>query len=126
MEKLALVACGGALGAVARFLTVGWTARATGEAFWGTLLVNGIGSFAMGVIAILLVERFPEQDPRFAPFLMAGLLGGFTTFSAFSLDVVRLFEQDRLSMAAGYAVLSFVLSILGLALGAWICRILTT
>ena len=118
--SLIWIALGGALGAVSRHLAVAGAARALGPGFpAGVLLVNVIGSFAMGLAAALLLER--AGAGRFAPFVMAGFLGGFTTFSAFSLDFARLWEAGRLGAAALYAGGSVMLSILalfaGLALG---------
>ncbi len=69
MEKLAFVAAGGALGASLRYLAVGWAGRMLGHGFpWGTVFVNVAGSFAMGVLAVLLMERLPGSWGRFAPF----------------------------------------------------------
>ena len=125
IEKLMLVALGGAIGATARFLAVTGAIRLFGPGFpWGTLIVNVAGSAAMGVMVVLLVERLPGGAGRLAPLLMTGLLGGFTTFSAFSLDAMQLFERGRWLAAAGYVSSSAILSILGLALGLAIARAL--
>ena len=122
MEKIVLVAGGGAIGAVLRFLTVGWAARMTGETFWGTMAVNVLGSFAMGVAAVVLMERFPEVAARLGPLAMVGILGGFTTFSAFSFDAVRLLEEQRIAMAGSYLLGSVVLSVSALACGIALAR----
>lgn len=123
MEKLALVAAGGAIGAVLRYGAVGWAARALGGAFpWGTLLVNVTGSLAMGVAAVLVAERLPESWARLAPFVMTGVLGGFTTFSAFSLDVLALAERDRAGLALAYAGASVLLSLVAIWLGVLLAR----
>lgn len=122
IEKIFLVAAGGALGAVFRFLSVGWAVRALGDVAYGTLFVNIVGSFAMGVCAILLLEKGPEAASRLAPFLMTGVLGGFTTFSAFSLDAYRMFEGGRLIAAAGYVGGSVMLSLLALVFGIALAR----
>ena len=80
------VALGGAIGATLRWLTGQLTLRAMGPGFpWGTVAVNLLGSFLMGVMVVVLAEK---GGNRAAPFLMTGVLGGFTTFSAFSLDAV--------------------------------------
>ena len=118
--SLIWIALGGALGAVSRHLTVLGALRAFGPGFpAGVMIVNVAGSPAMGLAAALLLER--AGAGRFAPFVMAGFLGGFTTFSAFSLDFARLWEAGRLGAAALYAGGSVMLSILalfaGLALG---------
>lgn len=115
-----LVALGGALGSVARYGVNVWTTRAFGIAFpWGTLGVNIVGGFVMGLIAALIAMRGGSQEMRV--FLMTGVLGGFTTFSAFSLDAVSLWERGHALGAAGYVAVSVAGSIGavlgGLALG---------
>jgi CrcB protein len=114
------VALGGAIGAVARFLVVTGTTRAFGTGFpMGTLAVNVAGSLAMGMLAALLLG--PKAHPA-APFLITGILGGFTTFSAFSLDALRLLEDGRIGSAALYVVLSVVLSLGACAAGLMMMR----
>ena len=115
------VAAGGALGATLRYALGGWALRTFGSGFpWGTLAVNVLGGFAMGLAAALLMERTGSWG-RLAPFLMTGVLGGFTTFSAFSLDALFLMERGRAAAAALYVGGSVALSIgalwAGLALG---------
>ena len=118
MEKLALVAAGGAAGASLRFLTVGWASRAFGGGFpAGTMIVNVVGSFVMGICAVVMMERLSGSWGRFSPLIMTGLLGGFTTFSAFSLDSLYLIERGRLGAGALYVGGSVALSIGALALG---------
>ena len=108
---LPLVALGGALGAVLRyFVLLLWPAP------WGVLAVNVAGSFVIG----LLAERLP---PPLALFLITGVLGGFTTFSAFSLDALRLIEGGRPGTAALYVGGSVALSLLACGLGLWIGRL---
>ncbi|MBC56209.1 MAG: fluoride efflux transporter CrcB [Confluentimicrobium sp.] len=112
---LAQVALGGALGATCRYLTGIAATRVMGHGFpWGTLAVNIAGSFLMGALVVVLAEK---GGTRFAPFLMTGLLGGFTTFSAFSLDAITLFERGQHGIAAGYVGASVVLSLLAISLG---------
>ncbi|MCC1494141.1 fluoride efflux transporter CrcB [Cognatishimia sp. F0-27] len=118
------VAAGGALGASARYLTGVGAARLLGKDFpWGTMLVNLIGCFAMGVLVVVLTA---VSGTRVAPFLMTGVLGGFTTFSAFSLDAVTLFERGNLGLAALYVVGSVTLSIAALAAGLLLARSVVT
>jgi len=115
------VALGGAIGAVARFLVVTGTARAFGTGFpMGTLAVNVAGSLAIGVLAAVLL--WPKGASPAAPFLITGVLGGFTTFSAFSLDALRLVEDGRIGTAALYVVLSVVLSLAACAAGLMMVR----
>ena len=123
IEKLFVVAVGGAIGAVLRFLTVVWAGRIIGEAAVGTLIVNVVGSAVMGVAAVLLLDRFPDATARVAPFLLTGVLGGFTTFSAFSLDAFRIYESGRVILAASYVGGSVALSIAGLVLGIAFARV---
>lgn len=127
IEKLLLVALGGALGACARFLVVSGALRLFGPGFpWGTLIVNVMGSIAMGAMVVLLIERLPDGPARLAPLVMTGLLGGFTTFSAFSLDAMQLLDRARWLAAAGYVSASVLLSIAGLALGMALARALAS
>lgn len=115
---LLLVALGGALGATLRVLSTALAARLLGAGFpWGTLFVNVVGGLAMGVAAGLLLERAGASSPRLAPFLITGVLGGFTTFSAYSLDALTLLERGRASAALAYAGGSVALSILALWIG---------
>ncbi len=117
------VALGGALGASARYLTNIGAARFLGAGFpWGTVIVNILGSFLMGLLVALLAQR---DAMRLVPFLMTGILGGFTTFSAFSLDAVKLWQGGEPTVAAAYVVCSVVLSIAALMLGMALFRVPT-
>ena len=123
MTPILQVALGGALGASGRYLTGIALGRLLGTGFpWATLGVNILGSFAMGVLVVVL-GHFPAT--RAAPFLMTGLLGGFTTFSAFSLDAVTLYERGQIGLAAAYVAASVVLSIAALCAGIALARSLT-
>ena len=114
------VALGGALGAVSRYLTGIAALRLTGHGFpWGTLTVNVVGSFLMGLLVVGLAHL---GGNRFLPFLMTGFLGGFTTFSAFSLDAVSLYEKGATGQAASYVLASVVLSLGALLLGLILAR----
>jgi len=110
--KLFLLACaGGALGAGARYLVYAEFTRRLGAAFpWATLAVNVGGSLLIGVLAALLIERLPDTVGLRA-FLITGILGGFTTFSAYSLDFVSLMERGAVQSALFYATSSILLSI---------------
>lgn len=123
MTAFLFVAVGGALGATARYATGLWAARLLGKGFpWGTLIVNVAGSFLMGVLIVLMAH---SSANRFAPLLLTGLLGGFTTFSAFSLDAVTLYERGQLGLAAAYVLGSVVTSLAALAAGLAAARSLT-
>lgn len=120
ISTLLSVALGGALGASARYLTGVAAVRLMGHGFpWGTLTVNIVGSFFMGAMVVVLSHY---SATRFAPLLITGILGGFTTFSAFSLDAVTLFERGQIGTAAGYVGASVVLSILALFAGLIVAR----
>lgn len=106
---------GGAIGAVSRYLTGLAAIRVMGPGFpWGTLTVNIVGSFLMGGLVVTLAHL---GGNRFAPLLMTGFLGGFTTFSAFSLDAVSLYERGAVTLAMAYVALSVVVSLLALMAG---------
>ncbi len=116
MPSLILVMLGGALGAGARHLTGRATLALFGPALpWGTLAVNLIGGLAMGLLAGWLGRAAAAETWRL--FLGVGVLGGFTTFSAFSLDVVMLAERGQAGAAIGYALVSVTGSIAALAAG---------
>ncbi len=120
------VAAGGAAGSVARYFFAGQAVRLLGAGFpWGTLGVNIIGSLAMGLVSGLFSAR-TSLPLEFQLFLGVGLLGGFTTFSAFSLDVIALYERGQFALAAAYSVASFGLSVGALMLGLTIMRRLLT
>jgi len=114
------VALGGALGAVLRFLTVHGISRMVGNGFpLGTVVVNVAGSFAMGVLVSALTSKAPEWA---APLFLSGFLGGFTTFSAFSLDAIMLWERGALLAAAGYVAASVIFSLAALLAGLFVAR----
>ena len=117
---LSQVALGGAIGAAARYLTTVGAIRFVGTGFpVATLVINVLGSCLMGVLVVLLAQK---GGMRFAPFLLTGVLGGFTTFSAFSLDAVTLWQRGDGIAAAGYVMGSVVLSIGALMAGMVITR----
>ncbi|MEM0990079.1 MAG: CrcB family protein [Pseudomonadota bacterium] len=117
IDKIALVAAGGAIGATLRYLGAAWAARLLGAGFMGTLFVNVVGSTLMGVLAVLLMEKAPGTWQRWAPLIITGVLGGFTTFSAFSLDALYLLERGRIGAGLSYIGASVLLSIIGLYTG---------
>lgn len=122
MNPLIPVMIGGALGAGARHLVgVGMLAR-LGPGFpWWTLAVNIIGGLLMGLLAGLLVKTGADEQLRLL--LGVGVLGGFTTFSAFSLEVWLMIERGQIATATGYAGASLIGSVLALGLGLWITRL---
>lgn len=116
ISTVALVALGGAIGAACRYLVGVAVFRMAGplEFPLAVLGVNVIGSLLMGVFVAVAAHK---GLTHLGPFMMTGLLGGFTTFSAFSLETVSLIERGSYGAASAYVALSVGLSILGLMLG---------
>ena len=126
MPVILQVALGGAIGAVMRYTSGGIMIRTLGTGFpYGTMFVNIVGSFIMGLAAIYLMERMDGSYGRFAPFLMTGVLGGFTTFSAYSLDALYLIERGRMLAALVYMGGSVALAMLALVAGMAIARMIS-
>ena len=127
MTAFLLVFLGAGLGGAARHAVNIGCARWCGVGFpWGTLTVNVIGSFAMGLLAGWLALKAGESWSQSAWLLLAtGILGGFTTFSAFSLDAMLLWEGGSVVAAALYVLASVILSIAALAGALAIVRSLT-
>lgn len=122
MNAYLLVFLGGGLGSAARYAATSAVGRAAGQAFpWGTLVVNVAGSLAMGVVIAWLARR-SGGDATLRLLLATGFLGGFTTFSAFSLDAVSLYERGAVGSAALYVLASVAASIAALFGGLWLAR----
>ena len=125
MKMILAIGLGGAFGALARHYMAAWISRLTGHGFpWGIMLVNILGSFLMGLLISYLSHHF-NTSPELRAFIVVGLLGGFTTFSTFSLETVLLIERGQLVEAAGYVTGSVVLAVGGLFAGLWLGRIIT-
>lgn len=124
MSAWLLVFAGGGLGAVARHGVNLAAVRGLGIGFpWGTLIVNVVGSVAMGLIAGWLAFRTEAGWSQHTRLLLTtGFLGGFTTFSAFSLDVALLWERGAMTQAGAYVLASVLLSVGGLFAGLWLVR----
>jgi CrcB protein len=121
MLNIILVAAGGAFGSVLRYLVGVVTLRWLGPGFpWGTLTVNIVGSFAIGLLTEAIARRF-NASAELRLLLVTGVLGGFTTFSSFSLDTMALIERGAgvatIAYLAGSLGLSFLAIFAGLALG---------
>lgn len=122
MHASLLVFLGAGLGGVLRHIFNAWATAIVGSAFpFGILAINVIGSTAMGLIAGWLAFR-GDASADLRLFLTTGVLGGFTTFSAFSLDTALLVERGETALAALYVGASVALSIAGLFAGLWIVR----
>ena len=117
MKILLFIAAGGALGAVGRYAVMVGAGQWLGGGFpYGTIAVNVIGSFILGaLVEVMALVWSPSEEMRV--FLVVGLLGAFTTFSAFSLDTVVLLQRSELSLAAIYIAGSVVLSVAGFFAG---------
>ena len=116
------VAIGGAAGAVARYGMGNAIAGRVGREFpWGTLTINAIGSLLIGVLLTWLVER-DVGAATWRPLFVVGVLGGYTTFSAFSYEVVALADAGRMGRAAAYVVASVALGIVACAVGVTLTR----
>ena len=120
LAQILVVMFGGAFGAAARFMVVTKVNEKFGSAFpFGTLSVNVIGSFIMGVLAMILVERL-NLDPLLKLGVFVGFLGAFTTFSTFSMDTLGLFEQGHHLRAFSYMFVSVLFSVLAVWLGVFV------
>ena len=121
MPSILLVMLGGALGAGARHLVGRATLAALGPAWpWGTLTVNVVGGVGMGLLAGTLARAAGGEPWRL--FLGVGVLGGFTTFSAFALDAATMIERGALASALGYALVSVVGAVAALFAGLALAR----
>ena len=111
MKQLFAIAAGGATGALLRFWVSGWVYAMLGRGFpFGTLMVNVFGSLLMGLLSVLLIERL-SLGPEWRAAILIGLLGGFTTFSTFSIETLNLIEVGDHAKALANAVLSVVLCV---------------
>lgn len=121
-DVLVAIACGGAIGTTLR-AGLGQLSPVASPQFPATTLgINLVGSFALGLIVVVLVERFGPA-PRLQPFLTTGILGGFTTFSTFTVDSVQLVRHDRIGTALEYVAVSTIVGVaaalVGIAAGRW-------
>jgi CrcB protein len=124
MINVLLVAAGGAIGASLRHLVNTGSARISASAFpWWTILINISGSLLMGLFIGWLARRGGASD-WLRLFVATGVLGGFTTFSAFSLDFATLWQRGELAGAFGYAAASVIVSLIAVFAGLWVARIL--
>lgn len=124
MTRFLIVAAGGALGAVARYSVGVWAQRLFPAAQWPwvTLSVNVLGGLLMGLLAGWLAFRGGAHGEAIRLFAAVGVLGGFTTFSAFSLETVLLIERRQFALAGGYVAASVILSIAALFVGLMVAR----
>lgn len=122
LKTILLIAVGGALGAVMRYLSQVTVYELVGRSFpYGTLFVNVTGSFLMGLLSIFLVEKF-NLGAEWHMAILIGVLGSFTTFSTFSLETLVLFEQGDMFKALANIMLSVVLCIGSVWTGAYFAK----
>ena len=122
MGMLFSVGVGGGLGALARYYIAGWIQPAGAAFNWGIFIVNITGGFLMGLIVEASALKL-NLSPELRSFLTVGILGGYTTFSTFSLDSALLLQKGQYALAAAYVIGSVVLSIAALFAGLWIARV---
>lgn len=122
MPHILLAAIGGAIGSSCRYLVGVWALRFFGPGYpWGTFIVNVVGSFLIGALAELIALKL-NASAELRVLIVTGFLGGFTTFSAFSLDAMSLFERGAVGFAAIYVLSSVVLSIAAVFAGLALMR----
>lgn len=123
MSKLLLVALGGAAGSVVRYLVGAQALRVFGSGWpYGTFAVNIVGGFLMGALVGWLAHRGGVDQERWRLLIGVGMLGGFTTFSAFSLEVALMIEKRAYGQAFSYSAASVLLSVAALFAGMLIAR----
>ncbi|OYU85272.1 MAG: hypothetical protein CFE24_02945 [Flavobacterium sp. BFFFF2] len=122
LKSLFLVGFGGALGSMLRFLVQTYMPKwLLGMLPLGTFTVNVLGSFLAGYFSMWVVKQFHQSDP-FSWLLITGFCGGFTTFSALSIEVVRLFEAGQLGWAFAYLMATLILGFSAAFLGMYLAR----
>lgn len=124
MTRFLIVAAGGALGSMARYGVGVLAGRLMGPSAWpwGTLGVNVVGGLLMGALTGWLAFRGGLHSESIRLFAAVGVLGGFTTFSAFSLETALMIERRQFALAGGYVAASVVLSVLALFIGLMVAR----
>ncbi len=123
MQTLILVAAGGAGGAVMRYVLGAQALRAFGAGWpYGTLIANVLGGLLMGALVAVLAARGGPDQEKWRLLLGVGVLGGFTTFSAYSLEIVMMIERRAYLQAAAYSLGSVVLSVTALFIGLIVVR----
>jgi CrcB protein len=121
MTRFLIVAAGGALGAMARY-GLGRLLPVTGGWPWPTLTANVVGGLLMGVLTGWLAFKGGAEGETIRLFAAVGVLGGFTTFSAFSLETVLMIERREFAMASGYVAISVAASVIALFIGLILAR----
>lgn len=116
MREIMLVFFGAGIGGVLRFVLGSLVYSVTGRNFpYGTLVINLSGSFIMGFLFVLITQRYTNLAPYLIAFILVGILGGYTTFSSFSIETLRLFQDGKIA----YAFTNVLVSTIGGILLAW-------
>lgn len=124
LYKILIVGGGGFLGSIGRYITVRYVDEKVNHYFpYGTLSVNVLGSFLLGIIYVTTLRNMPAAD-NWRLFLGAGFCGGFTTFSSFALENFSLLEQKMVGASVAYIAASLAAGLLSLAAGVWVARFL--
>jgi fluoride exporter len=122
MARFFLVCLGGAAGTGARYLLGGWAQRTLGATFpWGTLIINALGSFVIVILMHLSVER-GVISPDLRVVLTTGVMGGFTTYSTFNYETIRLFQDGALGLGALNVAATVLVCLLAGGVAVLICR----
>lgn len=117
MREIMLVFFGAGIGGVLRFVLGSLVYSITGRNFpYGTLVINLSGSFIMGFLFVLITQRYTNLAPYLIAFMLVGILGGYTTFSSFSIETLRLFQDGKIA----YAFTNVLVSTIGGILLAWV------
>ena len=118
------VAIGGALGSIARYALSSWIFDITSHKFpYATLIVNVAGSFVMGILFVVIVER-AALPAEMRSLLMIGFIGAFTTFSAFSLDALGLWQNGHVLMSVIYIITTVILCLVAISTAIWLTRLM--
>lgn len=120
ISTIASIAAAGAIASVARYGLHNLVFSVTGEGFWGTLAVNIIGSFLMGLVVGLAATHLNETTRLI---LVVGFLSTFTTFSTFTIDIINLWQQGAYAQSAFYMLASVAAAILALLAGLWLAKV---
>lgn len=117
MREIMLVFFGAGFGGVCRFVLGSLVYGYTGRNFpWGTLVINLTGSFIMGFLFVIFAQKFTNLAPYLIALVLVGVLGGYTTFSSFSIETLRLFQDGKII----YAIMNVMVSTIGGILLAWL------
>ena len=122
MQHILVIGAGGAIGAILRYVVGQSVQTWTGRGFpWGTLSVNVLGSLLIGVLTVLLLEKWSD-NPELRAFLLIGILGAFTTFSTFSMETVNLLMAQQFAKAMINVLASVSVCVMATWLGLYVTR----